>query len=184
MEAATAGVDPSAFLGLHTQTRFIQPIYATWQAEHQAHEIAVINAQITTHRLASQLFFRFSPIISMIMTPEFKARLGVTSLADAALFANQGQHSRERHPKEAFEILAALPKAEDQLTYIGRSLQHNGRFDLVFNHKVGFHLFMPIKFVSSSASRSGRDECWIETAFVIDDDRLKKKMRKRNLTPA
>jgi hypothetical protein len=174
----------SAAVRVSVPTNFVQTVFATWQAEQQAHEIATINAQMTTHRLAAQLFFRFAPLISLFMTAEFKRRLGVTSTADAALYANQGQHTRDRHPKEAYEILAALPRAEEHLVHIGRSAQHEGRFELVFNYKDGLFLYMPIKFVSAADSKSAHDECWIGTAFVLDDHKLRQKIRSKQLTPA
>lgn len=164
-------------------TNFVQTVFATWQAEQQAQEIAIINAQMSTHRMAAQLFFRFAPLISLFMTAEFKRRLGVRSTADAALFANQGQHTRDRHPKEAFEILAALPRAEEHLTHIGRSGQREGRFELVFNFKGGFYLYMPIKFVPAGP-RAAQDECWIETAYVLDERKLRQKIRTKHLTTA
>jgi hypothetical protein len=181
----SADVDPMG-VWLHDarmRSNFVQSICANWQAEQQAHEIAVLNAQMSTRTLSSQIFFRFAPMICLLMTPEFKARLGVTSMANVTLYANQGQHTRERHPKEAFEILAALSKAEEHLTYIGRSRKGDGQFELLFNHKVGSHLFMPIKFVPAGP-RATTDECWIGTAYVIDDEELQKKIRTKRLIPA
>jgi hypothetical protein len=159
----------------------MQPVMATWQAEQHAHHIAVINAQMTTHRLAAQVFFRFAPLISLLLTPELKALLGVTSTADAALFANRGLHVREGHQKEEHEILSALPKGKADLTYVGRNDPRGRKFELVFTHKDGKHLFMPMKFVPATGSRSGRDECWIETAFLIDDHGLQMKIRSKKL---
>jgi hypothetical protein len=159
-------------------TNFVSTVHATWQAELQAQEIAAINAQMTAHRLSAQLFFRFSPIIMLMMSPAFKARLGVTSAAAAALYANQGLHTLERHRKEAFEILAT--RTEEHLTYIGRDSQQSGQFELVFSHKLGRHLYMPIKFIPSGP-RAAMDECWISTAFVINDRELQRKIRTKHL---
>jgi hypothetical protein len=159
------------FQAASTQQQAAHGMFAAVQAHQEQQTIELMQWHTAMRSRQHLALFNITHLEAVLLTPAFKSLLGVQSSVNLALFASSGQHARVSHTKDAPEILLTLPKALADLLYVGRHLENEGVFQLVFRHTDAAWIFLAVKFISVG-TRANADECWVRTAYKINRKRL------------
>ena len=110
--------------------------------------------------------------------------LEVESDARSALVEKQAEHVWKRRPREAREIVLALPGVISRIKYLGRIPgEHHPTRIVVGATEDSKFLLCIVKFVSAAKARSGADEAWLKTAYFADAKEISRLLGRRVIRP-
>jgi len=125
-----------------------------------------------------------SPIRVLRLTPGLLVLLDVSSTAEFALCEKAGLHPQRRHEKDWPEVHQVLQGEGVGLTHTGRSNVSRGEYELVLSagSRRGVRsIYIALKFVPASRSRSGHDGCWCPTFYFWGEQTIGRRSRRGTL---
>ena len=157
-------------------------VHAAIHFHQQHHNVIAANMQAARQRQNHMLVLR-ADLQVMKLSADLLSALSVTSSAEHLMFSVQGLHIREKRKHEAQAIIAAIPRALEELNYCGLRDAEKQIHTAVGHHGLGGYLLVGIKFIPASRARSKRDEAWVTTAYFLGSSELRRLLRREKLNP-